>query len=132
VAMHFLGTLRPSDPASPTITLNNMWLEIDASRERVTGDPDSKYLQGARWLSFLAQRLPELTFTATDEELQRYKQTGLKIIEWQWNRMVDSNRGSSGNSKTLRNTIVTELPRALIESAKKYSGAWPASSELLD
>lgn len=55
VGMLSLGTSLER-PASSINTLNNLCIELDASKQRVTGQPGGKYLFGSRWLEFLAKR----------------------------------------------------------------------------
>ena len=51
----------PEDRAVGAVnTLDNLRLELDASRERVTGSPGGKYFYGARWLAFVQARHPEI------------------------------------------------------------------------
>jgi spermidine synthase len=54
VQLLYVGQL-PSPSGGPIHTLNNMRIELQAGRERVTGDPSIKYISGERWNEFLAK-----------------------------------------------------------------------------
>ncbi len=48
----YLGRSDPR-PEGPRHTLNNMRIELQAGRERVTGDPAGKYISGDRWEAYV-------------------------------------------------------------------------------
>lgn len=127
VAMHFLGTLRPSDPASPTITLNNMWLEIDASRKRILRDFETEHLYEANWISFLSDRLPSLVRLAADDEVLGWQKLGLALIDWEWSVLSANALSRAGSVRQVHNRIRHELPVDLLRSIEKYPEAWPVN-----
>ena len=57
VAMLYLGVIESSSWAGKaTNTLSNMHVELAAGRNRVTGRPAAKYLDGEKWLRFADER----------------------------------------------------------------------------
>jgi spermidine synthase len=147
VAMHYLGTLRPVPADSPVITLNNMRLEIDASGERVTGQPASKYLQGERWLGFLSDRLPQLVLPATttpseasdatairQAEARQYQRVGQQIVKWEWRQFLagQSTRQPHADPTTelITAEIIQQIPPAVLDSIARYPHAWPGHPAL--
>ena len=49
--MLHLGRARDPGPG-PVHTLTNLWIELAASRERITGNPSAKYLSGQSWIDW--------------------------------------------------------------------------------
>ncbi|MFI4877212.1 MAG: fused MFS/spermidine synthase [Blastopirellula sp. JB062] len=60
-------------------TLNNLAIELDAGKQRVTGDASSKYLHGSRWLAFLNKR--RYLQPSGDGKIDRHSQTGQLLAE---------------------------------------------------
>ena len=89
VELLYLGVLPPAVPGAPTNTLGNLRLEIAAGRERITGNPGSKYLHGDRylhWLAALARRSIPLVSpsgqSADPARLPGSIRAGLRLLAW--------------------------------------------------
>jgi len=132
VAMQFLGRAEPVPSQIPRITLNNMYLEIDASRERVTGRAGSKYLQGSRLMDFLDRRWPQLTEAGADPEILSWQRLGLELVRWEWFRFVESNTGRPQHSLVLRDKIVSRLPAPMLQSVRQDISGWPSHRSLFE
>ena len=126
VAMLFLGLRRDPIPDTPLITLSNMHLEVDASRERITGSPGSKYLQGDRWMRFLAEQLPSQLVPETDPEIAVRQALGQLLIGWEWTHRTDPRA-----AEPIRQRIVGALPEPLLEAIRREPDRWPGNANLL-
>ena len=101
VAMLYLGILPAVGPAAPTNTLGNLRLEIEAGRERITGNPGSKYLHGDRYLQWLhnltARTIPLAGRSDNPGDLDRLRElirAGLRLLAWD----QEATRRGSGRS----------------------------------
>ena len=89
IEMLYMGVLPPTAPDAPTNTLGNLRLEVAAGRERITGNPGSKYLHGDRylqWLAALTRRSIPLAGragrSADSALLQSSIRAGLQLLAW--------------------------------------------------
>ena len=65
LALLYLGPAPAPGEAQRINTLGNAWLEMDAGRERLTGNPAAKYLTHDRWLSFSQAQVERSTADAS-------------------------------------------------------------------
>ncbi len=93
IAQLYLGAWRgPAQQGAPPAlnTLGNLLIELDAGRERITGNPGAKYFFGDRWLRFchdqrseiLAQGLPAnspLTIALLEQADDRMREDFLRL-----------------------------------------------------
>lgn len=132
VAMHYLGIAKPSKVDHPPITLDNLWLEIDASRKQITGGPNEKYLSGTQWSGFVKTRLAEVTTAASDDSSTLWRNLGLAILQWDWD-LFEHLRINKPDGRTLmraKTEILESVPAPVRESILKNSEAWSGSVEL--
>lgn len=126
VGMHFLGTLRPIPSDIPRITLNNMLLEVVASRERVTGNPGAKYLQGVRWIEFLNGELTERTRPESATDVAKWQALGRLLVNWEW-----AHRAEDPAAPILRRQIVGRLPVELAEAIREAPEVWGGNAAVV-
>jgi spermidine synthase len=81
----YLGQYMPG--AEPLNTLNNMRVELLAGRERVTGNPGTKYFFGARWVEFVRGRAAEISHTHPFHDSAR---TGALLTLWEQREQLRS------------------------------------------
>ena len=53
IGMLYLGQWKSDEPDLPVNTLNNLWIEHNASLVRIAGNPGETYYYATRWLEFL-------------------------------------------------------------------------------
>jgi len=132
VAMHFLGVANPPKYKVPPITLDNLWLEIDASREQITGVPDEKYLSGIPWNRFLKTRLPDIVSIDPDDSTFPWQMQGLAILQWEWD-LFEHLRAKKPTDESLtksKNAILESIPDPIRNSILMQPEAWSGSIEL--
>jgi spermidine synthase len=132
VAMHYIGSLSPIPESKPLVTLDNMWIEIDASRQQVSGNPNEKYLTGPRWIEFLADAIDSTVQLSSQAEVQRWQKVGFQTVQWQWRRLVASARKEVWQDAEIRARLVQRLPSDLLDSIRRYPEAWPGDIALFE
>ncbi len=116
----YLGKARP-DPDGPRHTLTNMRIELQAGRERVTGDPSRKYISGERWGEFVAAFHAEAEGASTDAG-----HGSLETAAWLAARERAFHRGRTPVAADERR-LAERLPRELIEDDEADRSAWPGT-----
>ena len=125
MAMHFLGTLDPIPVSVPRITLNNLYLEVEASRERVTGNPGAKYIQGGRWVDFLHRELAGRCRFAEDPEIARWQSVGRHLVDWEW-----AHRRQDAAADEFRRRIREVMPEEIVDAIRQNPDAWAGNAAL--
>lgn len=131
-AMHYLGIAKTRSEEHPPITLDNLWLEIDASRQQITGTTNEKYLSGAEWNRFLKNRLPEIVSIDTQSPAYAWQTQGLAILQWEWD-LYEHLRINKPDGQSLVNSkkaILDNVPSSVRNSILKYPEAWSGSADL--
>jgi spermidine synthase len=86
VAMHYLGRLSPGDLDAAPITLDNLWLELDAGRRQVTGKyvaQTEPYLANQTWRDwFAAAQIGQCSVVRSDAWTAR-RQLTHELLEWE-------------------------------------------------
>ncbi len=123
----YLGQLRSGATEGQRITLDNMFLEISAGRERVTGNPAKKYLQGERWIAWLSDAIPERLQSESREDVDRWRKLGRSLITWQWAKLT-----KAPDAETRRQQILEQLPSVVIQEADENRQLWPGNAGLFD
>lgn len=137
VAMLYLGTWPKLAVAGPANTLGNLRLEIDASRERLTGQPGEKYLWGKRWLQFVRHRIGLMEREADPGAMEDIP--GLSVIDlvrkgfllsaWEWKRLASQARSAPpvATRPPLPDDIVALLPTNAVSDHAADWRRWPGS-----
>ncbi len=120
--MLYLGPLEPAPESDkhPVNTLDNLWVELDAGRERVTGNPGRKYYFGSRWIGFLAARLEAMKQESQDDELLKAVDLGVMISKW-----YQSKTKGLETARNERLRILQKLPEPIREAASSETSTWP-------
>jgi hypothetical protein len=132
VAMHYLGAAVPTQPKPEIITLNNLWLEIDASREQITGSPQGKYLAEERWIRFLSNQIPSRIDGEVNKAAFAWHRLGMAISKWEWDfyENVMFKRGNRQLVEDARVDLLEKIPKPIVESVTRNPKAWAGSIEL--
>lgn len=132
VAMHFLGTANPRQAEIQSITLDNLWLEIDASREQITGLSDEKYLSGPRWIGFLQNELPRIVSSDNKDPADPWRTRGLALMQWEWDLFETVSTRAAADESLMRSKkmLAESLPEPIRNAILKYPEAWSGSVEL--
>jgi spermidine synthase len=130
VAMHYLGTLSASTSDIPPVSLNNLWIEIDASRHQVTGSPAENYLMGNNWMQYLSSKEQHGLQPSNDSVIEQYQRLGVSLVQWQWRKMVATSRQELWPDEEIRARLVGQFPSELLETIGRYPEAWPGNIQL--
>lgn len=132
IAMHYLGLANQDKTGAHPITLDNIWLEIDASRQQITGVPEEKYLAGNRWARFLTDRLPIIAKVDAGEKAFPWHQQGFAILQWEWEHFK-SKFSKSHNQESVENSkkaILEQIPKPIEDAILARPQAWSSNVEL--
>lgn len=133
--MQWLGLLRPVDARVKQITLNNMHLEIEASRERITKGAAGAYLHGTRWSTFVAERLPTLLRYdegADGTDLDHWRKLGREVILWECARGEANDVVSRREIAARGARLFAEFPATLRNAIRREPTHWPGSTAILE
>ncbi len=122
VAMLYLGRVQKDDVgATPINTLGNSALELDASRVRLGGDANSKYLKGQRWNEFLQGRLRRLLADeALSKDLRRLARLGMELTTWEI-----AHRTGHASAAELEARIRRSFPAVVASDLGANWSRWP-------
>lgn len=120
--MLYLGRLESTADSSerPINTLDNLWVELDAGRQRVTGNPGRKYYFGSRWVDFLDTRLENMRHQTQDDELLSAVALGVEISKW-----YQSQTKGLETARNERLRILQQLPEPIRAAATSETSTWP-------
>lgn len=132
VAMHYLGAAAPTQQEDDPITLNNLWLEIDASREQITGAPQGRYLAEERWIRFLSNQIPAISRVDVDDAGYAWHRLGIAISKWEWDFYENMilKRGDRRLVEDDRVELLEKIPKPIVDSVMRNPKAWAGSIEL--
>lgn len=90
IGMLYLGRWQSEKADLPVNTLNNLWIEHNASLVRIAGNPETTYYYATRWLEFL-QGLSERSVVSSSLEKDLYQLSQIGFSLCQWDLMVMQN-----------------------------------------
>ncbi len=122
VAMLYLGRYG-SVRETPLNTLDNLWIELDAARERLAGKPDSNYLIGDRWLEWLRGDTRVFDQPGSDFDHVRLADLGFTLSEWEQALLAQDER----RARTLGIVLSPNLPRSLLGDTSANWLHWPGT-----
>jgi len=124
IAMLSLGGVL--DHATPQRnTLNNLFIELDASKQRVTGNASSKYLHGSRWLSFLNERY--YRHPIPENPIGSLSKTGQLMSELELLQGLEDNRSAldfARRREVLQNECRNRMPHQLQNDLEADWSIW--------
>ncbi|TVR54469.1 MAG: spermidine synthase [Puniceicoccaceae bacterium] len=128
LATLYLGPLRSEDlaPVGPLNTLGNLRVELDAGRERVTGNPGAKYFYGSRWLEFAGRRESLLGETGLlPDHLAPHPRAGRLLMEADlaWHRELPQ-------TADLLREAFRILPATMLRDPAADRDTWPGKPAL--
>lgn len=85
VALLYIGRVTADDHRDvPRNTLANLTLELDAARQRVTGDPRRIYLGGQRFVDYLHRRVRQgIDDDSVPRDVRRLSRLGFDLTNWE-------------------------------------------------
>ncbi len=125
VAMLYLGSAAHLGGIGPLNTLDYPAIEFDAGRERVTGDPGSKYLSGSRWIKLMAEMIQSLDAARTETSFARL---GAHWTEYEAMCQLESTRGRT----KVRPLPPIRLPLPVVRDDSADWNTWPGSRDVLN
>lgn len=127
VALLALGELGAEDrsPAPPRNTLGNLWLELDAARERLTGQPGAKYYFGSRWFQFCAERRARRAVAAGDTPPL---DPDLPHLADLWMRWELARRVDPGAAPSIASALRARMPVLLRDDPSSDWQRWAGSA----
>ncbi len=103
-------------------TLDNLWIELDAVRERITGNPGTKYLTGPPWVSYLNQVLGR---QGIGDNMHEQMHLGLALTEWEL-----AARARHTAAGALARRIAASVPNSLRADIEADWERWPGARPL--
>ena len=125
VAMFYLGSAAHLGGIGPLNTLDCPAIEFDAGRERVTGDPGSKYLSGGRWIKLMVEMIQSLDAARTETSFARL---GAQWTEYEALSQLEATRRGTN----LRRLPSITLPLPLVRDNNADWNTWPGSRDVLN
>ena len=121
IAMLYFGRYE-TKKETPLNTLDNLWIELDAARERLTGKPNAKYHIGGLWLKWL-QDFPRLFDRPTDGfNHVRMAGLGFTLSNWEQALLQKDRRAPAFES-----LLSTNLPPVLMNDTNANWIHWPGT-----
>ena len=124
IAMLYLGRWQPT-PGGALNTLGNLRVELDAGRERLTGNPAAKYLAHARWFQFCAERRTHLD--ARREMPTIPDAPKLQRLADLWMQYEYLQRTKPAAAQDMRSLLESESPRPLRDDPAADWTRWPGT-----
>lgn len=121
IAMLYFGRYE-TKTETPLNTLDNLWIELDAAKERLTGKPNAKYHIGGRWLKWM-QDFPRL-FDRPTVSFDHVRMAGLGFTLSKWEQaMLQKDR----RAPAFESLLSTNLPPALMNDTNANWIHWPGT-----
>ncbi|MGB0579580.1 MAG: spermidine synthase, partial [Limisphaerales bacterium] len=121
IAMLYFGRYE-TKKESPLNTLDNLWIELDAARERLTGKPNAKYHLGGLWLKWM-QDFPRL-FDRPTGGFNHVRMAGLGFTISNWEQAILQKDQRAAAFESL---LSTNLPPALMNDTNANWIHWPGT-----
>ena len=120
LAMLYLGAYQKSGE-TPLNTLDNLWLELDAARERLTGNHTTKYLTGERFLVWLRDHPFPVELDEKSFSLKKRSEVGLNFSEWE-KALRSRNRRKA---ESLESDLFLNFPPVFLRDRAADWKQWP-------
>jgi spermidine synthase len=121
IAMLYFGRYE-TKKETPLNTLENLWIELDAARERLTGKPNAKYHIGGLWLKW-QQDFPRL-FDRPTGGFDHVRMAGLGFTLSNWEQaMIQKDE----RAQVFELLLSTNLPPALMGDTNANWIHWPGT-----
>ena len=121
VAMLYFGRYE-TKAETPLNTLDNLWIELDAANERLTGKPNAKYHIGGLWLKWM-QAFPRL-FDRPTRDFDHVRMAGLGFTLSNWEQaMLQRDR----RAPAFESLLSTNLPPVLMNDTNANWLHWPGT-----
>ena len=125
VEMLYLGDAKSFGRDGVLNCLDYPAIEFDAGRERVTGNPRTKYLSGSRWLELMASMVERMDVIKPQTAMAHLGE------RWSQHEVVLRQRKIGKSSRMASRLPPLTLPQALMEDADADWKQWPGSEELV-
>tara|TARA_Y100001934_G_C12360563_1_gene780481 strand:+ start:59 stop:673 length:615 start_codon:yes stop_codon:yes gene_type:complete len=121
IALLYFGRYE-SKRKTPLNTLDNLWIELDAARERLTGKPNAKYHIGGLWLKWL-QDFPRL-FDRPSGGFDHVRMAGIGFTVSKWEQaMLQRDR----RAPAFESLLSTNFPPAMMNDTNANWIHWPGT-----
>ena len=121
IAMLYFGRYE-TKTETPLNTLDNLWIELDAANERLTGKPNAKYHIGGLWLKWL-QNFPRL-FDRPSGGFDHVRMAGLGFTLSNWEQaMLQQDR----RAPAFESLLSTNLPPVMMNDTNANWIHWPGT-----
>jgi spermidine synthase len=121
IAMLYFGRYE-AKKETPLNTLDNLWIELDAARERLTGKPNAKYHIGGLWLKWM-QQFPRL-FDRPSGGFDHVRMAGLGFTLSNWEQAILQKDRRAPAFEAL---LSTNLPPVLMNDTTANWLHWPGT-----
>jgi spermidine synthase len=137
IAMMYLGPTH--DNGGPINTLSNMRLELESGRLRLIGKGGNRYLEGDRWLAFVAERYLAASRSASESDatgrsidLTKLAWLGQRLTIWdalqRYENVISPEEASQ--LPAAREQLIRDFPSAIRSDQQADWNRWPGDVTL--